>query len=115
MAKKQPKLTIDPDRFDDQQNRFVAVLLDEVMNTLGTEIDPPTSHDNLMEVTRAVVWTVTNLLDGTRKVTGKNKDLIPHLTFSDGKQRKALIADPSGSSMHEYVHGWCEEWGMLPE
>ncbi|HMO16442.1 MAG TPA: hypothetical protein PKD64_19965 [Pirellulaceae bacterium] len=101
------ELQIDESRFDDRQNRFVGVILREVVKVLGAELDIDKS--DAVSAGKAVTFALASLLDGSRSLSGKNRDLVPHLTFAHGKRRQSLITSESGSWMHEYVHGWSTE------
>lgn len=100
-------LNIDEAQFDNRQARFVGVMLREVVKTVEAELD--IEKRDAITAGESVVFALANVLDGTRKLTGKNKDIIPHLAFANTRKRDALVTSATGTSMHEYVHGWTTE------
>lgn len=101
------ELQTDESQFDDRQNRFVGAMLREVVKVLEAELDIDKS--DAVSAGEAVTFALANLIDGSRSLSGKNRDIIPHLTFADAKNRNSLITSSSASWMHEYVHGGSTE------
>ena len=101
------EITTDDSRFDDRQNRFVGVILREVVKVLESKLE--IDKRDAVSAGEAVTFAVTSLLDGARTLSGKNRDIVPHLTFSEGRRRKSVVTSNGASSMHEYVHGWTSE------
>jgi hypothetical protein len=90
------KITSDRDRYDELQAALVGRIEEAVRGHLRLLLEgrvPP----NLGEVTNDIVFTVTNVLDGTDGEAGSSGR--PVLTFATSEARNELIvADPGEGS-----------------
>ena len=103
------KLKIDNDNYSDKQHRLLGVLMKEIIESIDIELEP--EQEELVRATESIAFGIAVILDGGRKFRGKNKDLVPHLTFADDRnERKELVTDKSGSHMHEHVHAWLQQY-----
>ena len=98
------KVTSDRDRYDELQAALVARIAGAVRGHVRLLLEGRVPAD-LSEITNDIVFSVTNILDGSEEEVDRSS--LPMLTFATSEARNELIvADPGeGSWMHEYAHG----------